>query len=132
MTSALQRVDVVEVGTVHVAVDEQHDREADADFRGRDREHEQREHLTDDTARVVVVEGAERDEVDVDGREHELDAHEHQHAVLAREHAVDARAEEERTQEEELVEEHQSRLASTTAPTSAPSRSTPTTSKGIR
>ena len=46
--SALQRVDVVEVGAVQVAVDEQHDREADADFGRRDREHEEREHLAGD------------------------------------------------------------------------------------
>src|ERR1041385_3538854 len=103
MASALQFLDVVEVGAVKVAVD---------------RQHEECEHLTDDAPGVVVVEGAEGHEVDVDRREHELDAHQHEHRVLAREHAEDASAEEERAQEEELVEEHQSRLASTTAPTS--------------
>ena len=51
-----------------------------------------------------------------DRREHQLDAHEHEHRVLARQHAVDAGAEEERAEQEELVEQHQSRLASTTAP----------------
>ena len=35
----------VEVGTAQVAVDEQHDREADADLGGGDRDHEQREDL---------------------------------------------------------------------------------------
>src|ERR1044071_614706 len=125
MASALQFLDVVEVGAVQVAVDQQHDREAYTDLRGRDRQYEECEHLTDDAPGVVVVEGAEGHEVDVDRREHELDAHQHEHRVLAREHAEDASAEEERAQEEELVEEHQSRLARTTAPTSAPSRRTP-------
>ena len=77
---------------VRVAVDEQHDRQADADLGGRDRDDEQREHLAGDR----VVERRERDEVDVHRVEHELDAHEHEHGVLAREHAVDAGAEQER------------------------------------
>src|SRR5579862_3086565 len=128
MVSALQRVDVVEVGTMKVAVDQQHDREADADFRGGDREHEQREHLAGDR----VVERPERDEVDVDRGEHQLDAHQHEHGVLARQNAIDPGAEEERSEQQELVEQHQSRLARTTAPISAPSKSTPTTSNGIR
>ena len=65
--------------------------------------------------------------------EHQLDAHQHEHRVLAREHAVDAGAEQERAEEEELVEQHrpQSFRARTTAPISAPSRSTPTTSNGM-
>ena len=41
--SALQHVDVVEVGAVQVAVDEEHHREADSDLGRGDREHEQRE-----------------------------------------------------------------------------------------
>src|SRR6185437_11491006 len=127
IASALQHVDVVEVGAVEVPVDEQHDREAYADFRGRDRQHEQREHLPDRR----VVERAERDQVEVHRGEHELDAHQHEHGVPARQHAVDARAEQERGEEEELVEEHQSRLARTTAPTSALSKSTPATSNGM-
>ena len=45
--SALQHVDVVEIGAVQVAVDEQHDREPDTDLGRGDREHEQREHLAD-------------------------------------------------------------------------------------
>src|SRR3954452_8937082 len=130
--SALQRVDVVEVGAVQVAVDEQDDGETDAHFRGRDRQHEQREHLPDRAGGVGVVERAERHEIDVHRDEHQLDAHQHEHRVPAREHAVDAGAEEERAEHEELVEQHQSRLARTTAPTSAPSRSTSRTSNGMR
>ena len=114
-----------------VAVDQQHDREPDADFGGGDREHEQSEHLSGHARGSGVVQGAERDEVQVDRREHQLDAHEHEHRVLAGEHAVDAGAEEKRAEQEELVEEHKSLLASTTAPTRAPRSSTPTTSKGM-
>ena len=53
--------------------------------------------------------------------------------VLARQHAVDAGTEQERAEEEELVEQHvaQSFLARTTAPMSAPSSSMPTTSNGM-
>ena len=46
--SALQLVDLVEVGAVQVAVDEQHDRETDADLGGGDRDDEEREHLARD------------------------------------------------------------------------------------
>ncbi len=52
------------------------------------------------------VERAERHEVDVHAREHQLDAHQHEHGVLAREHAVDAGAEQERGEDQELVEQH--------------------------
>src|SRR5690242_19404948 len=38
---ALQHFEVVEVGGVQVAVDQQHDRETNANFGGRDRQHEQ-------------------------------------------------------------------------------------------
>ena len=54
------------------------------------------------------------------------------HAVAAGEHAVDADAEQDRAEEEELVEQHQSRLARTMAPMRAASSSTDTTSNGIR
>ena len=106
---------VVEVDAVQVAVDEQHDGEADADLGGGDGDHEQREHLAD---RRAVVERAERDEVDVHRVEDQLDRHQHEHRVLAGEHAVDADAEQERAEQEELVEQHrrQSFRARTMAP----------------
>src|SRR4051794_24359807 len=75
----LQRVDLGEVDRVQVAVDDQDDRQADTDLGGGDGDDEQGEDLPGD----VVVEGAERDEVDVDGGEDELDRHQHEHAVLA-------------------------------------------------
>src|SRR6266536_1065693 len=124
--SALQLVHAVEVGAVQVPVDEQHDGEADAHLGGSDGDHEEREHLAGD----VTGEGGERDQVDVDGVEHELDREQHEDAVAAREHAVDAAAEEECAQDQVLVERHQSLRAITTAPTSAASRSIDTTSKG--
>src|ERR1700704_2713102 len=62
------RVDFVEVDRRAIAVEEQDDGEADADFRGGDGDDEQREHLADD----AVVQGTEGDEVDVHGVEDEL------------------------------------------------------------
>src|SRR6185295_9598323 len=116
----------VEVGAVEVAVDQQHDREPDADLGGGDRDDEECEDLA---GRRVQVRG-ECDEVDVHRVEHQLDAHEHEHAVAAGEHAVDADAEQHRGEDEELVEDHQSLRAITTAPTSAASRRIETISKG--
>ena len=46
--SALQLVDIVEVGAAEVAVDQEHDRQTDTDLGGGDRDHEQREHLPGD------------------------------------------------------------------------------------
>ncbi len=65
-------------------------------------EHEQREDLAD----VAVVEGAERHEVDVHAGQHQLDAHQDEHGVLPCEDTVDARTEQERGEDEELVEQH--------------------------
>ena len=92
-------------------------------------EHEERERLAGD--RVAVR--REGDEVHVDRREHELDAHQHEHAVATGDDAVDTGREEEGTEQEELIEEHdQSFRARTTAPMSAASSNTPTTSNGTR
>ena len=55
---------------------------------------------------TVAVHGAEGDQVDVDGVEDQLDRHQHEHAVAAGEHAVDADAEQDGGEQEELVEQH--------------------------
>ena len=55
---------------------------------------------------MVVAEGAEGHQVDVDGVEDQLDRHQHQHAVPAGQDAVDADAEQDGGEEEELVEQH--------------------------
>ena len=118
---------------VPVAVDEQDDGQAHADLGGGDGDDEQGEDLAGDGS-GVVPQGAEGDQVDVDGVEDQLDRHEHEHAVPAGEHAVDADAEQDGAEEQELVERTsaQSLLARTMAPTRAASRSTDTTSKGMR
>src|SRR5215471_12636148 len=111
----------------HVAVDQQHDGQADAHLGGGDRDDEQSEHL----ARDLLRERGERNEVDIDGVEHQLDRQQHEDAVTAGQHAVDAGAEQERAEDEILVQRHgQSLRAMTTAPTSAASSSIETTSKG--
>src|SRR6266540_134558 len=125
--SALELVDSVEVGTVHVPVDQQDDREAHPHLGGGDRDDEEGEHL----ARDLLGEGSERDQVDVDGVEHELDGEQDEHAVAAGEHAVHPGAEEERAEDEVLVQRHgQSLRAITPAPTRAARSSIETTSKG--
>src|SRR5438552_5270816 len=125
--SALQLVDLVEVGTVDVAVDEKDDRQPDTDLGGRDGDDEEREHL----ARHGAGERRERDQVDVHRVQHELDAHEHEHRVTAGDDAIGAGAEQERAEDQELLEGHrQSLRAMTTAPTSAARSSIETTSNG--
>src|SRR6266511_35291 len=110
--SALQLVDFVEARAAQVPIDQQDDGKADADLGGRDGDHEQREHLPGD--RLVV--GGEGNEVDVHRVEHQLDAHQDQHPVAAREYAVDPGAEQERAEDEELVQIHVARPLSLAAP----------------
>src|SRR3954466_4399087 len=100
--STLHEVDLGEVDRATVAVDEQDDGQSDADLGGGDGDDEQGEDLAGGRAAV----GPEGDEVDVDGVEDQLDRHQDQHAVLPGEDAVDAGGEQERSQEEELVEVH--------------------------
>src|SRR5581483_9048575 len=100
--SSLQRVDLGQIDRALVAVDEQDDGEADADLGGGHGDDEQGE----DLARNRVPEGPEGNQVDVDGVEDQLDRHQHEHAVAPGQHAVDARAEQEGGEEEELVEVH--------------------------
>src|SRR4051794_10589963 len=100
--STPHQVDLFEVDRAPGAVDDEDDREADADFGGRDGDDEQGEDLPADR----VVHGGERDQVDVDRVEDELDRHEHGHAVAAGEHPVDADREEDGREEQELVQQH--------------------------
>src|SRR5947209_17689955 len=102
--SALHEVDLGEVDRATVAIDEQHDGEADADLGGGYGDHEQGEDLASGRAAV----GAKGDEVDVDSVEDQLDRHQDEHAVLPGEHAVDAGGEQEGREQEELVEVHAS------------------------
>src|SRR5947208_9960947 len=121
--SALNDVDVGEVDALLVAVDQEHDRQADADLGCRHCDHEQGEDLPGD----VVVEGAECDQVDVDGGEDELDRHENEHTVPTCQYAVDTGREQERAEEEELVQVHVNpseprRSSRPGRPTAAPTR----------
>jgi len=91
--------------------------------------HEQHEDLSPD----VAVDETERDQVDVHGIQHQLDRHEDHHAVTSGQHTINTGAEQERTEKEELVDEHaQSFLANTTAPIKAASNSTDIASNGTR
>src|SRR4051794_5853573 len=123
----LQLVDLVQ-GDAGAVAEDQHDYgEADADFGGSDGDDEQGEDLPGD----VVPVGTEGDEVEVDGVEHQLDGCQDEHGVASGQHAVDTDAEEHGGQEEELVQQHQSRLAMAMAPTSAARSRIETTSKGM-
>src|SRR5579871_6236900 len=61
----LQHFEIVEIGRMEIAVNQQHNGETNAHFGRRDREHEQREHLADHRG-LTAVEGAERNQVEVD------------------------------------------------------------------
>src|SRR3954452_7413645 len=127
--SPLHQAGGLEIDRGPVAVDHQHDAEPHPHLGPADGDDEQGEDLARDTA----PEGAEGHEVDVDRVQDELDRHEHHHAVAAGEHTVDADAEEDRGEDEELVEPHRHSLRATTmAPIRAARRSSETTSKGIR
>src|SRR4029079_13638311 len=66
---------------------------ADGGFRGRDRQHQQREHLADDVAEMR----RKRHEVDVDREQDQLDRHQYDDDVLAvEENAEDAKREQDR------------------------------------
>src|SRR3954451_11242496 len=128
-SSSAHRAELVEVDAAPVAVQQEDDGEADPDLGGRDGDDEQREHRAD----RVVLHGAEGNEVDVHRVQDQLDRHQHHHAVAPREDAVHADREEDRAEQQELVEQHPySFRARTMAPTSAASNRTDTTSNGTR
>src|SRR5205823_14200355 len=101
------QVELVGVDAGLVAEDEQDDGQAHADLDGGHEDHEQGE----DLAHHRVAEGAEGDQVDVDGVEHQLDRHQHQHRVAAGEDAVYADAEQHRGEKQELVQVHRLNLS---------------------
>src|ERR1017187_9201894 len=74
--SALHHVDLVKVDRLPVAVDQQHDGQADSDFGGGHGDDKQSKDLTCHG----VVEGPEGKKVDVDRVEDQLDRHEDQDA----------------------------------------------------
>src|SRR6478735_8791635 len=76
---ALHQIDVFNRDRTAVAVIDHQYRQTDRRFRGSNRQHQQREHLTDDVAK----EGRERHQVDVDGEQDQLDRHQDDDDVLA-------------------------------------------------
>src|SRR5579875_964084 len=88
-----QRIDFVDVDRATVAEHQHHDRKPDGRFRGRDRQDEEHEHLPG----RVGEEPRERDEIRVDGEQHQLDAHQqHDHVLAVDEDARDRDAEQHR------------------------------------
>src|SRR5712692_355140 len=114
-----QRRPAIRVQRLAVAEQADHDREPDGGFRGRDRHHE--EH--DDLAVGRCPRAAECDERQVHCVQHDLDREQDRDQVAPHEHAGGADPEQDRRQNEIVVERHHqrcsSRRASTTAPTIA-------------
>src|SRR5690554_4529327 len=136
--SPSHQVQFVDVGGLAIAEDHQDDGQADPHLGGRHRDHEEGEHLTYRLRRAPH--GFEDDEVDVDGRQHQLDREEHHHRVASHQQSVDTGGEQGRGQDQELIGDHtdlrisssngvRSRRAMVTPPTRAASRMKPTISK---
>src|SRR5260370_15585683 len=79
MRSALHEVDVLDRDRAAIAVVDHQNGEPDRRFGGRDRQHQQREHLADQ----IAEEGREGHEIDVDGEQDQLDRHQDDDDVLA-------------------------------------------------
>src|SRR5439155_17411014 len=99
--SALHQIDVFDRDRAAVAIENHQDREPDRGLRGRDGEHQQREHL----AHQIAEEGRERDQVDVDREQDQLDRHQDDDHVLAvDEDAEDPEREQDRADREVMAE----------------------------
>src|SRR6266849_3354166 len=96
---ALQASQVGYIDGTKVAEERHEDRQPDRGFRGRHREDEEHEHLSGDVAQLV----RERDEVHVDGEQHQLDRHEDHDQVLAVEEDAGHADREEQRAEDEVV-----------------------------
>ena len=129
--SSLHLVEVVNAELLLQAVHGDCDRQPDGRLGGRQREDEEDENLA--TARAdgaVIGEGHQRD---IDRVEHQLDAHDDQDDVASRQNSPGADEEQHHGEYQVLMQgRHQcvSRLASRTAPTTATSSTSETSSKG--
>src|SRR5258706_12828080 len=99
VSSALQRVELVDVDRRAVAEQHHEDREADGRFGRGHGEDEEDEHLALHVAQVV----RERDEVQVDREQHQLDAHQEHDQVLAIEEDADHRQREQHGPERQVM-----------------------------
>src|SRR5689334_8044922 len=79
VASAFHQVDVFNRDRATVAIEHDKDGKSDGGFGGRNRQHEQREDLTDDVAHVA----RKGDKVDVDAEQDQLDRHQDYNHVLA-------------------------------------------------
>src|SRR5450759_1338053 len=79
MRSALHQVDVFNRDRTAIAEIDHENGKPDRRFRGRDREHQERENLADDVAHM----GGEGDQIDVDREQDQLDRHQDDDHVLA-------------------------------------------------
>src|SRR5262249_19622380 len=99
--SALHQVDVFDRDRAAVAEVDHEDGKPDSGFRGRDGEHQEREHLADQVSQM----SGERHQVDVDGEQDQLDRHQDDDDVLAvEEDTEDAEGEQDRGDHEVVPE----------------------------
>src|SRR2546430_3487975 len=138
-----EQVGFLQVDGAEGRVDGEHDGERDGRLGRSQHDHEDREHLPGDLSRAlhVMIEG---DEVHVGGVEDQFDAHEDPHRVAPGDHRHHAEREQRRADDEEMGQAnggHSSTVsecslislrAMITAPTSAASSTTETTSNGSR
>src|SRR5215475_14008595 len=125
---ATEQVETVCLDGPANAEDRDHDGQPDGDLGDRDGDREERE----DQPRHVAAEARERDQIDVDGIEHQLDAEQDADRVPARQHAEEADGEHERGQREVRREaDHSSLRAKWSAPSRATTSSTPRSSSVI-
>src|SRR6266436_122447 len=84
-TSPLESPHFLDVDRADITEQQDQDREPDRRFSGGDGEDEKHEYLTSG----VAQEARERDEVEVDGEQHELDRHQHDQDVAPVEENAD-------------------------------------------
>ncbi|GAA3125017.1 hypothetical protein GCM10020001_052370 [Nonomuraea salmonea] len=96
--------EMVQVDGLAVAVEGEHDGQAQAHLGGGDDDDEEGEHLA--AVQAVAQPYIERDQVEVDGVEHQLDRHQDEDRVASCEHAVDADGEQERGDDRRVDDVH--------------------------
>src|SRR6202049_2331268 len=107
-SSALQRVEIFDFDAAALAKHHDQDREADGGFGGGHGQYEEHENLAADVAQIA----RKRDEVEIDGKQHELNAHQQHDDVLAvQEHAADRNREQDPRQCQHVIERDHGRFS---------------------
>src|SRR3989304_6908893 len=101
--SALERIQVLDVDRGAIAKDHDQDREADGRFRRGHGQNKEHEHLSGDVAEKM----RKRDEVRVDGQQHQLDRHQQDDQILpVKKNTDDAEREQDRAKYQIMFERY--------------------------